>query len=285
MINYQETEIKIGNAKFRFTTDAQAIKPAHSKAHSHTNYELFFVWEGEVEIRTDNEIFSAEDNQAVLIAPTYYHQSFTKDDSKKINLYFSFTKTGKHTKSKDIYSEFEKAFSKVSVLRIENTREIEKYLSAFKSISSEECFGKEERISAILKSFIFAMYDCLTDKCIEEIHFDSISKTGENYGYEIDNLLNRNFSEKIDLDYLAEKLCLSPKRVSVIIKSLYGKSFRQVKTEMKIQLAKQLLRETDLTISQIAQNIGYDSTRGFLTAFSQMTKMTPSQYRESKRKP
>ena len=49
---------------------------------------------------------------------------------------------------------------------------------------------------------------------------------------------------------------------------------------MKIQVAKQLLKESDLTVGEIASRVGYDSVRGFLTAFMQETGKTPTQYRQ-----
>ena len=103
------------------------------------------------------------------------------------------------------------------------------------------------------------------------------------YRYEIDSLLAQNYNSDIDLDFLAGKLFLSSKRVAVLIRSLYGKNFSQVKTEMRIQVAKQLLKETYLTVAAIGEKVGYNSTRGFLNAFSKLTGNTPSEYRLHKK--
>ena len=54
----------------------------------------------------------------------------------------------------------------------------------------------------------------------------------------------------------------------------------QLNTIEKIQVAKQLLRETKLPIDEIAEKVGYDSIRGFQAAFMQITGKTPGRYRK-----
>ena len=142
---------------------------------------------------------------------------------------------------------------------------------------------RRERLQAELTGLLLALYDILSEQT--QPHPDAVAKkkVGMQYRYEIDALLAKNYARDIDLSFLARALYLSPKRVAVLIQSLYGKSFRQVKVEMKLQVAKQMLTETDLTVAQIAEKIGYRSTRGFLSAFVQMTGMTPSKYRDRRR--
>ena len=106
------------------------------------------------------------------------------------------------------------------------------------------------------------------------------TKNGNHYRYEIDTILAQYYNMDIDLVFLSEALHLSEKRVSVIIKSLYGKNFRDVRTEMRIQVAKQLLEQSNLSVSEIAKNVGFNSTRGFLSAFSKFTHLTPSEYKK-----
>ncbi|MBQ4528552.1 MAG: helix-turn-helix transcriptional regulator [Clostridia bacterium] len=284
MSEFQETELILGNAKFRFTTDAFSGRPSRSKVHAHTNYELFFVWNGKVTIRTESETFIIDKNQAMIIAPTQYHQSFTENNTKKINMYFAFSRTGKQRGCEDTYSEFERVFSRISANILHDASAVGYYLNQFSEISDSECFGKKDRICYILSALTFSLYDSLNRQLPDKEHTAIISKSGRNYSYEIDSLIAQNLTDDIDLDFIANRLCLSPKRVAVIIKSLYGKSFRTVKTEMRIQLAKQLLRETNLTLSQVASRIGYNSARGFLSAFSKTTKMTPGEYRSRSKK-
>ena len=77
-MDYLEIEIELGNAKCRLMLDACADKPSSSPPHAHTNFELFYVWDGKVDIQTEEESFRIGKGQAALIAPACYHDSFTQ---------------------------------------------------------------------------------------------------------------------------------------------------------------------------------------------------------------
>jgi len=216
----------------------------------------------------------------MLVAPACYHQTFTCDDSEKINLYFSFARTGKHFVGEDLHKKFERVFSKNTIIQIADAEEFGKRIRMFKTCLESDCVGKSERLRAELTGLVFSLYDLLASETDDNDELHTEPKVGVQYRYEIDRLLSQNYARKIDLEFLSDKLCLSPKRVAVLIKLLYGKSVRRVRTEMKIQVAKQLLKESDLTVGEIASRVGYDSVRGFLTAFMQETGKTPTQYRQ-----
>lgn len=283
-MDYREIELAVGNANFKYTIDYNASLPSSSHAHAHTNFELFYVWDGEVKIKTDDDEYIIKKGQAMIIAPALYHRSFTKPGTEKLNLYFSFVKSHKKNTDDDLYKSFDRVFSEVGFDKNDSAELIGKHLSSFTETFESECVGKSERLKAQLTEVIFALYDFLSAKLPEREAEGKESSAPMHYRYEIDRLLSQNYTNNIDLDFLSEKLCLSQKRVGVIIKQLYGKSFREVKTEMKIQVAKQHLRETDSTIEEIAKNVGYGSVRGFLAAFLQMTGKTPSAYRKEKQK-
>ena len=278
----QETEIVLGNAKCKIIIDERSSEPSVSYAHAHTNYELFYVWDGEVEIKADDTVYRIGENQAVLISPAYYHQTFTEENTEKFSMYISFGKTGKRVAS-DVYTALESTFSVRKINVIENADKIGDKILSIRRIMTEECFCKDERIHASLTELLLALYDAIDRRSDNKKAEPEFKKAGIQYRYEIDALLAQNFEKDIGLDFLAKSLHLSPKRISVLIKSLYGKSFRQVKTEMRMQVAKQLLKESGLAVSQISERVGYSSVRGFLTAFSIYTGKTPSEYRREKR--
>jgi len=278
----QEIELVLGNARFKLTIDDHSYIPnITSRSHTHSNYELFFVPKGEVVVKTEEQEYTLYKNQALLIAPTRYHRTITDSDSKKISVYLSVIQTKKRNSGTDVYAEFTRVFSNITIEPIFRASKIGEKLLALHSVILSDCFCKTERLQAGFTELIFAIYDAL-GKQKHTLPFSTVpAKAGMQYRYEIDTLLSQNYAKDIDLAFVAKALYLSPKRISVLIKSLYGKSFRQVKTEMRIQVAKQFLKETKLSVSQIAERVGYKSFRGFLTAFESMTSTTPKQYRMS----
>ena len=66
-------------------------------------------------------------------------------------------------------------------------------------------------------------------------------------------------------------------------KKHYGKTPSRVITDLRIQKAKELLSATDCSISQIAEDCGFDNVYYFSNAFKKETGMTPSAYRKLNR--
>lgn len=277
----QEIEILLGNAKCNMIMNDRSSLPSLSSSHVHPSFELFFVWSGKVQIKTEDGTYNIGEKQAALISPACYHQTFTVSDTEKFNLHFSLVKT-RHSGSEDVYGALARAFYGVGIYHIKDAVRIGDKIAALREIRTKECFCREERLKAELTKLILSLYDIMSVHSAVDGDVNIRSESSVGYRYEIDTLLAQNYAKDIDLDFLSKSLYLSPKRVSVLIKSLYGKSFREVRTEMRIQVAKQLLKETSLTVNEISQRIGYGSVRGFLTAFEALTGHTPSQYRKCK---
>jgi AraC-like DNA-binding protein len=60
-----------------------------------------------------------------------------------------------------------------------------------------------------------------------------------------------------------------------------GASFREILRRKRMALARRRLRETDLSILQIALRAGYAETASFTRAFADETGMTPTQFRRT----
>lgn len=119
-------------------------------------------------------------------------------------------------------------------------------------------------------------------------HYQDSSKTTESISSKSKRLeklekvfeyINRNFSQKIELHTLAEIAFMSPNYFSTFFKLSTG--FTPIEYLNKIRITKsiELLRETDLTISQIALDCGFNNLANFNKIFKHFTETTPSQIR------
>jgi len=83
----------------------------------------------------------------------------------------------------------------------------------------------------------------------------------------------------VSLSAIADQMCLSPKYVSRLFNKGKGTNFREYKLKMKIEKAKSLLKDSSLTIDNIANELGYQNPESFMRIFKRLTKQTPTQYR------
>jgi AraC-like DNA-binding protein len=77
---------------------------------------------------------------------------------------------------------------------------------------------------------------------------------------------------------LAEYFSLHPRTLNRRLKDS-GTSFRELHNEARYQMAKQLLRDTKISIESIASRLGYASTTAFNRAFAQWEGVPPGAWR------
>jgi len=89
-----------------------------------------------------------------------------------------------------------------------------------------------------------------------------------------------HYTQSITLDSMAKELNASRYYLSRIFNNKLGTSFNLYVNNKRITLADHLLINTDLSITQICYQSGFDSTRTFYRAFSNKHRITPSEYRK-----
>jgi AraC family transcriptional regulator, transcriptional activator of pobA len=83
------------------------------------------------------------------------------------------------------------------------------------------------------------------------------------------------------VQFLAEKLNISPSYLSDMLRSLTGHSAQQHIHDKLIQKAKERISVTSLTISEIAYELGFEHPSSFNKLFKSKTNMSPSEFRQS----
>ena len=93
-----------------------------------------------------------------------------------------------------------------------------------------------------------------------------------------DDLVNKGFPT---VQYVSDQLNLSPSYLSSLLKSLTGQSTQQHIHEKIIELAKEKLSTTELSINEIAYELGFDYPQSFSKLFKSKTKLSPLAFRKS----
>ena len=80
---------------------------------------------------------------------------------------------------------------------------------------------------------------------------------------------------------MARELGTSESVVTKLVKAKFGKSLPQLLNEKRVGEACELLRQTDVSISEIAWQAGFNSLPSFNRVFKDIMGMSPSEYRDS----
>ncbi len=92
------------------------------------------------------------------------------------------------------------------------------------------------------------------------------------------NLIAQNYSEQLTLKKLSTATMVSIPTLRVLIKKETGESFTEILLKHRVNAAKYLLKEGNMSIQEIANAVGYSSSPFFFKMFKKMTGMTPKKY-------
>ncbi len=104
----------------------------------------------------------------------------------------------------------------------------------------------------------------------------------------LEDVLNKYFNSEAMLNkglptvqYVAETLNVSPNYLSALLKVLTGKSTQEHIQDKVIDKAKEKLSTTDLSVSEIAYELGFEYPQTFGNLFKKKTNFSPLEFRQS----
>lgn len=93
----------------------------------------------------------------------------------------------------------------------------------------------------------------------------------------IENMEN----EGLNVDLISQELGISRASLYNRLKALTGMGANEYVNKLRIEKAMELLRQTELNMTEIAEHTGFSTSRYFSTAFKKYTGITPTQYKEN----
>lgn len=108
---------------------------------------------------------------------------------------------------------------------------------------------------------------------------DLLEKGARSMMEEVERLI-RERQGNITLTECASALQVHPSYIWKLLKAEKGKSFSDHLEQYKLEEAKRLLLETDLTVAQIAARLNYTNAQNFIRFFSKSTGTTPGKFRK-----
>lgn len=95
------------------------------------------------------------------------------------------------------------------------------------------------------------------------------------------DIINKNYSKNINLAFLEQELNYNIKYISRIFKQMTGMNFTAYLNIVRVERAKELLKNRELTIQSISVSCGFNDYFYFCKVFKSLTNHTPSSYRDT----
>ena len=126
---------------------------------------------------------------------------------------------------------------------------------------------------------VFDLLQDLIDKNIRDVSDMKIQKDNKPIR-DAKQYIQQNYYLPITLEEVSMKVGFNSSYFSSLFKKSAGVNFLEYLTGIRTQKAKQMLENTDLSIIQIAEAVGYNGVRHFAKVFKKTTGLTPNEYRK-----
>lgn len=248
-----------------------------NKGEAHDFPEIFFLKRGAHSIAIDDESFKLKSGQVLIYAPGSRHRSLTASDSEA--LIISFDVIGDSIK--DIYNR-----------KITLTGEQERLLTEL-ICDAIKCFegrGPSAKVGGmVLKS---GVDDYTLQKIKNQLEFFLInvhksyadaekSKREKRWDEEINaviELMRKSTAENLSLSEIADRTSMSVSKLKLLFREKKKCGPINYFIEIKIEKAKELIKEGKLNFTEISECLGFNSLHYFSRLFKKITGISPSEY-------
>lgn len=252
-------------------------------------YMAFFCIKGEFEVEINLKKFTIRKDSMFIYTPGNIVRVTNIDPREKESVHFVVVAISEDLMSSTrfdfskLYNESLRLLESPCVVINENERGLyRKYFDLIQEVSKMRMPNMRESVTALISSIFYLMGAMWTDRltAAKKNGGDEMS-TRSKIVLEDFLLLVRDYHTKErSLSFYADKLYLTPKYLSKLIKSVSGKSAHEWIDSFVILEAKKLLKYSDMSIKSIVYDLNFPNQTTFYRFFKTTTGMTPSEYRK-----
>ena len=262
-----------GTAKLLNVASAKYGGDWHSVPHTHNHLELFYIVGGKGQFLIQDQLYPVNVNNLVIINPNVPHTevSLNAQPLEYIVLGIGGVELAANDSSNgqfNILDHFESV--EISGCLRNILREMEQKNPGYEDVCQAYM---EILIIRLMRSTALA------------VPAESQTASSNRQCAAIRRYIDLHFKEPLTLDQLAEEGHMNKFYLSHAFKREYGVSPINYMISKRLEESKYLLAETDLSLSQIAQLLGFSSPSYFSQVFRRTQNITPMEYRHSAKNP
>lgn len=137
----------------------------------------------------------------------------------------------------------------------------------------------EEAVQVLEKQLRLGMIEKVVDEKIVDAN-TKIDSTKDTIRKSI-TFIDQHLKNELTLKDVASHVHLNPSYFSVLFKEQLKLTFSEYVTRRRVQRAKELMITTNLSINEIAEEVGYKTAKYFIKVFKENEGVTPSVYRKT----
>lgn len=282
------TEFILGTVSGRQVEKSEAVIRMLNYPVRFDGYILFFLKKGHFSLDINLNTYDIHENSLLVVVPGNIVKlsAYKEDHIGDAELLFALV-------SREFLSSIRFDFNKVFqdsirvwknpciTLQGEELNLAEDYFNLTRKILSSRQDNKREITGSLLTSFIYVALSLWTQRLASAPPEESASSARVNQVFErFLALVTEYHNEQRGVAFYADKLCLTPKYLSKLVKMSSGRSAPDWIDSYVILEAKNLLKYSDKPIKEIVYLLHFPNQSVFYKFFKAHTGQTPSEYRK-----
>lgn len=258
------------------------------EGESHAFWEMVYVDAGQVIIHANNNELHLKQGEVIFHKPNEFH-TLAADKKTAANVFvISFVCSSKSM-------NFFKGKTMMVPLKLKTyiSNIIEEYYQTFNTMASEDIklelkenpsVGGQQMIRTQLEQFLIMLVR--SEQNNDNLRIFPTKESMENHLVsQVIQIIEENTYNKITVDQICNKLNYSRTYLSKIFKTTSGYTILDCIIMNKIREAKKLIREERYNFTQISEILAFDNPHYFSTVFKRISNMSPTDYKNSVKKP
>ena len=257
-----------GTAKLLNVASAKYGGDWHSVPHTHNHAELFYIVGGKGQFLIEDHLYPVNTNHLVIINPNVTHTEVSLNAQPLEYIVLGI--------------------EGVELSITENSNGQFCILDHFESMDITSCLRnilremelKQPGYEDICQAFMEILIIRLMRSTGLSVPAEPQNSVGNHQCAAVRRYIDHHFKESLTLDQLAEEAHMNKFYLSHAFKQEYGISPINYMISRRLEESKYLLAETDLSMSQIAQLLGFSSLSYFSQVFHRTQGIAPMEYRQ-----
>ncbi len=249
--------------------------------HWHDEFEIIYVRSGFLTVSISGESYIGKTGEAFVVSPGNLHLMGSQSDTVD---YYTFLFPLKYISFRTDDMLDEKLLEPLNsghlmiCPRVKDTAKelCEQLIKIYeaKNDESESKITTQVKTKIILLQFILEMWK-------KGFVIENDTSGRNTVEKEMVSYIQQNFTGKISLREFGEQFHLSEKYISRYFKEHFHITLSQYVTYLRLEHAKQLLQDTDIPVTDVAMQSGYQNVSYFIRSFQKAYAVSPLKYRKN----
>jgi AraC-like DNA-binding protein len=242
-------------------------------------YEISYIFSGEGFFYTNNKKHKVVQGDIFLNLPNEVHR-IESDNCQNFRYFYLGFKINTDSQTKTSFNNIKDKLDNLTNPLVKDKLNISiPFLCALKELRNQNEYSFI-MINSYIQQILVLMYRNFFSDYKANYDYNAFTKSQKEIAYNVINYFDNNISQISSLTDISDAIGYSYSYLSHVFKEEIGVTLQSYCANRKLEIAKELLAEKELSITEISQALHYESIHSFSKSFKKSTGISPSKFKK-----